>query len=138
MRLFFWLISALVIIGWAVSRFLHPNGMNFPYDFFLFKYAGDIFFLNSAVLFFIIPVLMEKGIIGKDYHVESDFGKAKFFMVVYTIVLPGLVIVFSAAFFSGIRNLPFISIVILFCYSYLKNCYVYFSKRTTGGVGNRK
>ena len=129
MRLLFWSISLLTFVGWATGRILYPGNIDFPLHSFFLKYALDIFFLNFAVLMFIFPFLIENGVIGRNYHEEDEVGKAKYFLVSYTIILPGLTLVFLAALISGTINLPYCSIMILFWYSYIKNSYVYFVKR---------
>jgi len=78
---------------------------------------------------FITPILIEKRIIGANYHEEDKFGKAKMFLVFYTIASPGLFLVFIASWLTGVGKIPFSLIMLLFCYGYLKNIYVFLFKK---------
>ena len=79
MRFLCWSISAIIIIGWATGKILHPGSGDFPHNFFLFKYSLDLLFINGAVVMFIWPFLISKGIVGANYHDEMSLGKQKYF-----------------------------------------------------------
>ncbi len=128
MKLICWTIALLALISWGTSRILHPGNMDFPHHFFLLKYAGDIAFLNFAILMFSYPFLMAKGFISVNYHDENEVGKAKTILVIYTIMLPGVVLICVAGIFSKI--IPFAIILALFGYVYLKNSYIFFVKKS--------
>jgi len=127
MRLLFWSISLLILVGWGTARSLHPGNMDFPHHFFLLKYAGDIAFFNFAILMFISPFLIKKGVVSSNYHDENEIGKAKTILVIYTIMLPGMILFCFAGILAKI--VPFALILVLFGYVYLKNCYIFFVKK---------
>ena len=129
MRILCWSISLVTFIGWALARGRHPGNANFPHDFFLFKYAIDILFINFSFVMLLWPFLIEKGIIGADYRTESEFGKAKIFVVLYAILFPGLFLVFISSWATGVAYIPSTMIMLLFIYGYAKNSYLYFFKR---------
>ncbi|MFZ2631127.1 MAG: hypothetical protein WA081_14700 [Desulfosalsimonadaceae bacterium] len=123
------LLSLLTLVGWSIARSLHPGNTYFPHHFFLIKYALDIFFINGAVSFLVMPFFINKGIIGADPREEDEFGKAKSFLIFYTILLPGLLLVFLATWLTRVGHIPFSLIMPLFCYGYLKNSYIFLKKR---------
>ena len=128
MRFLFWSISLLAIILWAAARMLHPGNMDFPHHFFLLKYAGDIICLNFAILMFVSPFLIDKGLISANYHDENEVGRARTILVIYSIMLPGMVLLSVASILAKI--VPLVLIIILFGYVYLKNMYVFFIKKS--------
>ena len=101
--------------------------MDFPHHFFLLKYAFDIALLNFAILMFISPFLIKKGLISSNYHDENEVGKAKTILVIYTIMFPGVFLLCLAGILAKI--FPAILIMILFGYVYLKNGYIFFVKK---------
>jgi len=135
MKFLCWSISLLALIAWGTARILHPGNMDFPHHFFLLKYAIDIAFLNFAILMFIYPFLMKKGLVSVNFHDENEVGKARSILVIYSIILPGMALVCVAGFLAKI--VPFVLIMILFGYVYLKNSYIIFVKNRTGRNGDR-
>ncbi len=127
MKFICWTISLLALVLWGIGRFLHPGNMNFPHHFFLLKHAFDIAFFNFAILMFFYPFLMSRGVITSNYHDENEFGKAKTILVIYTIMLPGIVLICVAGILANI--LPATLIMILFGYVYLKNAYIFFTRK---------
>lgn len=126
MRVLCWLVSMFSLVLWGLARTLHPGNMNFPHNYFLLKYAGDIALLNFAILMFIYPSLINKGYISTNYHGDNISGKSKSIFVTYSIMLPGMILLCTAGILA--KFAPFFIIAILFCYFYLKNCYFYIFK----------
>ena len=129
MRFFYWSISALILLLWAIGRILHPGNANFPHDFFLFKYSLNFLFVNVALVIFIWPFLISKGVLGANYHDEDEFGKAKVFLVLNGMYSPSLILVFISSFITNEAFVPIGLITLFFCYNYLENCYILFVKR---------
>lgn len=128
MRILCWSISTIIIIGWVICRILHPGNANFPHHFFLFKYSLDLLFINIAIVVFLWPFLISKGIIGANYHDENKFGKAKIFLILYGLFFPGLILVFISSLVTKEAYIPSSMLLILYCYAYLKNGYIYLKK----------
>jgi len=129
MRIICWMISLSIVIVWLVGNALHPDNILFPHNNFFLRNAIHIFFLNAALLMFALPFLMEKRIIGNNYHKEDDLGKAKMFLIFYTIAFPGLFLIFIASWITGVGKIPYALMMLLFCYGYLKNSYIFIKKR---------
>lgn len=125
MRIFSWVISAVILIGWSIGRILHPENATFPHSFFLFKHSLDILFINGALVMFNWPFLIEKGIIGPNYYDENEFGKAKMFLVLYGLFSPGFILVLISTYVTKTAYIPSSIIFVLYCYGYLKNLYIY-------------
>lgn len=134
MRILCWSISAIILFGWVIGKIYHPSNTNFPHHFFLFKYSLDILFINGAIVMFIWPFLISMGILGANYHEEDKLGKAKIFLVIYSLFFPGLMLVLIASLITKTANIPCIMIFILYCYGCLKNGYIYLiEKQKMGG-----
>lgn len=129
MRIFCWSITILILFGWAIGRILHPGNANFPHPFFLVKYSLDIFFVNLALVMFVWPFLINKGVIGANYHDEDELGRAKIFLVLNGMYSPSIILLFVSSFITREAFIPVSLIVLLYCYGYSKNCYVYFIKK---------
>ncbi len=126
LRLASWSISLLIVIVWIMAAIKNPDSGRFPHHFFLIKYALDILFVNGAILFFVMPILMENAIINSNLHEEDEFAKAKSFLVVSTIISPGFLLVFIATWLTKEGHIPFSLIFLYFFCGYLKNSYVYY------------
>jgi len=129
MRILCWSMSALILTGWAIGRSLHPGNVNFPHPFFLFKYSLEILFISIAIVLFIWPILISKGVIGANYHTENEVGKAKIYLVLYGMIFPGLLLVFFSCLITNVDLIPISMLLVLFCYGYLKNVYIFIRKR---------
>ncbi len=129
MRILCWAISAIMLIGWAIAKILHPGKTIFPHHFFLFKYSLDILFINVPMTLFIWPFLISKGIIGANYHDENEFGKAKIYLVINSLIFPGLILVFISSLITKEAYIPFSMLFIYYCYGLVKNGYIYLKKR---------
>ena len=114
-------------MGWGAARVLHPGNMDFPHQFFLLRYAFDIAFFNFALLMFISPYLIRKGLVSSNFHDENERGKARTVLVIYTIMSPGIILLCVAGMLAKI--IPASLIMILFGYVYLKNSYIFFVKK---------
>lgn len=129
MRILCWAISAIILIGWAIGRILHPGNANFPHHFFLLKHSLDLLFINGALVMFVWPFLISKGILGANYNNESELGKAKIFLVLYGLFFPGLILVFISSLITKEAYIPSSLIFILYCYGCLKNGYIFLKER---------
>jgi hypothetical protein len=128
MRGICWLISLAFLLLWGFARVMHPDNMDFPHDFFLLKYAADIAILNLVILMFAYPYLLSNGLIVSNYNESNEVEKAKSILVIYSIFLPGITLVCISGILAEIT--PFYFIAAVYCAFYLKNAYIYFSKRT--------
>lgn len=127
MRLLCWVVGSFILVGWVTARIIHPGKADLPHNFFLIKYAIDIFMINVAILMIFIPYLMEKGIITSDYHNDDKHEQAKFKFFILTITLPGILLLFFSLFIVDYFNNLIIILFIIFVYVYLES--IFFLKK---------
>jgi hypothetical protein len=121
MRIFCWSISSIFLAGWAFGRIHHPGNADFPHDFILFRYALDILFVNIVMVFAIWPLLVEKKVIGSNYHEENKFGKSKIFLILNGLYFPGILLILISSWLTKTAHVPATLITILYSYGILKN-----------------
>jgi hypothetical protein len=120
--------SILLLVGYILL--FHPNNAIVDHHIFFIKYAAYIFMINVSLLMFWLPYLYKKNIISPDHHNENDLVKAKANFAVLTILLPGVISIFSVIFFAlKIKTLVKWVMLIAFLYAYIKSIYLLYLKK---------
>jgi len=119
-RNLFWILSFLCVAPWGIGRILHPEACIFHHDFFLIKYALDLLIVNLAIVLFIWPFFIDKGIAEPDYNNAGPYEQTKMYLIAYGLLSPSIFLLFIAAVITR-EALPPVSLLIFFYnYVYIK------------------
>lgn len=126
-RNLFWVLSFLCVVPWGIGRVLHPEACIFHHDFFLIKYALDMFAVNLSIVLFIWPFFIDKGIVEPDYNHAGPYEQTKMYLIAYGLLFPSILLFFISSIITNEALTTATLLIIFWGYVYLKKM-IFFHK----------